>query len=405
MPLLNTLLELHFPPTLNQPLLMLNQEALADLVYGGRLTGPHWKQLANTFLAKGDAASDIQKELIYQVYGMGDAAPPAWKQLADYQRGRVWPNTLPALPHEQGQPFQTVISRAAQTDWLGEQGKMEYVSDYYSHGGYEMPPDQKKLPVKRPLAAELDEMAAKRDISWKRNADGLVLIRNNRWYRDDGLEVPQPLLRRWFALLLQSRQQEAAAQAATPPMPQTAEERMAAIKQTWDWAAEVSSTLTPWQIHNGLTLFQPEEKDLMPQNDASAAKLFEPIKHQKQLGKMPPEFDFFVYMTRQPPFSDATSLSKYFSHTVHLYGGLDDVGRAALLAGRLPASALSPSQVMEAVPLLPLLPQVLQNYPPEAVLLRLPCLPSDATRIEFGTAATSGLEIVPPPPDAPQNAP
>ena len=180
-------------------------------------------------------------------------------------------------------------------------------------------------------------------------------------------------------------------------MPQTAEERAGAIKQTWDWAAEVSGTLTPWQIHNGLSLFQPEEKDLAPQNDASAAKLFEPIKHQKQLGKMPPDFDPFVYMTRQPPFEDATSLSKYFSHTVHLYGSLDDAARTALLAGRLPASALSPSQLTEAVPLLPLLPQTVQNYPPDAVLLRLPCPPSDAARIGFGAVGTTGLEIVTPP--------
>ena len=226
-PLLNTLLELQLPPylRLSQSLLMLDQSRLADFVYGGSLAGPHWKQLANTFLAKGDAASDIQKEMIYQVYGMGDAAPLAWKQLADYQRGRVWPNTLPKLPPDYGHPFQIGISRAAQTDWLGERGGMEYVCDYYSKGGSTMPPEQRKQPLRRPLAAELDELAAKRDISWKRTADGLVLIRNNRWYRDDDLEVPQPLLRRWFGLLLQARQQEAAAQAATPAVPQTPEER------------------------------------------------------------------------------------------------------------------------------------------------------------------------------------
>ena len=122
-PLLNIPLELQLPPylRLSESLLMLDQSRLADFVYGGSLAGPHWKQLANTFLAKGDAASDIQKEMIYQVYGMGDAAPLAWKQLADYQRGRVWPNTLPKLPPDHGHPFQIGISRAAQTDWLGEQ--------------------------------------------------------------------------------------------------------------------------------------------------------------------------------------------------------------------------------------------------------------------------------------------
>ena len=120
---------------------------------------------------------------------------------------------------------------------------------------------------------------------------------------------------------------------------------------------------------------------------------------------MPPDFDFLMYITRQPPFNDATSLPKYFSHTVHFYGSLDDAGRTALLGAGLSASTLSPSQLTEAVPLLPLLPQAVQNYPPDAVLLRLPCPPSDAARIGFGAVGTTGLEIVTPPPDAPQNAP
>ena len=69
---------------------------------------------------------------------------------------------------------QLQISRAARTDWLGEQGHMEYVSDYYSHGGYAMPAEQKKLPVKRPLATELNEIAARHDVSWTKDADGIV---------------------------------------------------------------------------------------------------------------------------------------------------------------------------------------------------------------------------------------
>ena len=228
-----------------------------------------------------------QVPLARAVERMGASAPDEWKRLAVYQRGRVWPNTLPKLPPEDHSFYHPAVSRAAQTDWLGEQGKMEYVCDYYSHGGYSMLEAQRKLPVKRPLAVELDEMAAKRDISWKKNADGIYLVRNNRWYRDDNLEVPEPLLRRWFGALLQTRRQEAApampqagsqgaSQAAPLAAPQAAppspEERIAAWKQRLDWAAEVFSTLTPWQMRNGLALFQPEEKDLAPQNDTTAGQ-------------------------------------------------------------------------------------------------------------------------------------
>ncbi len=417
-PSLNTSLQLNLPQLLSLPVLMLDQSRLADFVYGGGMTGPHWKQLANRFLAKGDAALDIQKELIYEVYGMGQAAPPEWRQLADYQRGRVWPNTLPKLPRDDGRPQPIVISRAAQTDWLGEQGHMEYVSDYYcdyhcdslSRSGYEMPPEQRKLPLRRPLATELDEMAAKRDVSWERDADGIVLVRNNRWYRDDSLEVPQPLLRRWFARLLQARRQEAAAQAAVPVVPQTPEERMAAMKQDCDWAAEVSGALTPWQIRNGLALFQPEEKDLAPQNDATEAKLFEKLKHrvpQPGGAMLPPGFDEFTLTTRMPPFSMTVLTLKGYPHTINLYGSLDDMGRAALLAGRLPVSALTPAQLAEAASLLPLLPQAMQTFPADSVLLSLPPAGGATDRILLGAMLpTAGLKLVtpqgnPPPPSGP----
>ena len=391
-------LDLSTPPTVNTMPLLADQKGLAQVVYGGADMPPSWKRQIAELCQTGTSLPPFLQMQVYQVYGMGDAAPLAWKQLADYQRGRVWPNTLPKLPRDNGVVPLIVVSRAAQTDWLGERSGMEYVCDYYSKGGYSMPPEQRKQPLRRPLATELDEMAAKRDVSWKRTADGLVLIRNNRWYRDDDLEVPQPLLRRWFGLLLQARQQEAAAQAATTAVPQTPEERAGVIKQTWDWAAEVSSMLTPWHIFNGLTLFQPEERGLAAQNDASAAKLFEPLKHRPlQPGEaMLPGFDPFAAATRQAPFWGATDLLKSFSHTVHLYGNLDDAGRTALLEGRLPASALNEAQLAQAASLTPTLPQALQNSPPESVLLGLVRRWTSSDRVSFGATPPMDLSVVTP---------
>ncbi len=405
-PSLRMPLLLGVPMTVEQVPLMLDETQLADIVYGGALTGAHWKQRANMLRQKGEPLMPEEKRLMYEVYGMGDAAPPEWKQLAAYQRGRVWPNLLPKLPPDDSLLREIVISRAAQTDWLGEQGKMEYVSDYYSHGGYSMPPEQRKLPVKRPLATELDEMAAKRDVSWKQTADGVYLIRSNRWYRDDGLEVPQPLLRRWFALLLQARQQEISAQATTAPVPQTLEEKADVIKQTWDWAAEASSALTPWQIHNGLSLFQPEERGLAPQNDSTVVKLNEKYKHRGPMrGETgPANIDPYILTIRRPPLAGMADLLNLHSHTVHLYANLDDAGRTSLLAGHLPVFALNTAQLTEAVSLVPLLPQALQNFSPDVVSLGLVSLWDPTSHIFFGNSGAVHLQVVTPQSDAPEAA-
>ena len=378
-PSVSTTLELHVPLVQSAPTLMLNQAALVKTV---------------------------QK--------MGEAAPEEWKRLAAYQLGRVWPNILPTVQPEDPSIWHPSISRAAQTDWLGEKGHMEYVSDYYSHGGYTMPEAQRKLPVKRPLATELDEMAVRRDVSWKKDTAGIYLIRNNRWYRDDDLEVPQPQLRRWFMALLQSRMQEIAARSSVPAtgqavfqtIPQSSEERIAALKQNWDWAAEMFSTLTPWQIRNGLSLFQPEEKDLAALNDASAAKLDEKLKHYFPQGVVLSGSDPFAEATRMPPFHLAVSMLKGFPHTAQFYGSLDDTGRTALLKGTLPASALSPVQIAQAVSLQPLLLQAMQNYPPDTVLLGLVSGESVSNRVVFGSLMSPmRLKAATPAPVASQNTP
>ena len=372
-PSVGSALDMTVPMTASAPLLMLNQTPLADAV---------------------------EK--------MGIAAPDEWKRLAAYQRGRVWPNTLPKLPPEDNSIERPMVSRAGQMDWLGEQGHMEYVCDYYSHGGYSMPDDQKKLPVKRPPATELDEMAVKRDVSWTKDANGTYLVRNNRWYRDDDLEVPEPLLRRWFGALLQVRRQEASRQQEAAPQAQLPKDRMAALRQTWDWAAEVYSTLTPWQMRNGLALFQPEEKDQAALNDATEAKLYDKLKHYvPQPGEtVAVGYNAFSEATRRPPFYGAVTMLKGFPHTAQFYGSLDDTGRTALLEGRLPVSALSTPQFAQAISLQPFLPQAMQSFPVNSVFLGLLSRSPLSSRVIFGQIPRMRLEIsTPPPTPTPQSAP
>ena len=71
------------------------------------------------------------------------------------------------------------------------------------------------------------------------------------------------------------------------------------------------------------------------------------------------------------PFWWAVNTLKGFPHTARLYGSLDDKGRTAFLEGRLSASSLNASQRTQAASLQPLLPQAMQGFPADSVLLRL----------------------------------
>lgn len=405
----------------SEPVLELDQTRLADEVYGRSDATPGFKREVERLRKMDDVGPVSWKYLAYTAYGMGSDAPPEWKQLAAYQRSRVWPNILPKLPPEDHSAWHPTISRAAQTDWLGERGHMEYVCDYYSHGGYAMPEDQKKQPVRRPLAAELDEMAARRDVSWVKDTDGIYLVRDNRWYRNDNLEVPQPLLRRWFGALLQTRREEIARQqvAAASPKPagpgpgyddgppQPPAERMAALKRNWDWAAEVCGALTPWQMRNGLAMFQPEEKDLAPFNDATEAKLDEKLKHHvTQPGEVwPLGFDLFAEVTRMPPFSRAVDRLKGYPHTVQLYSSFDDAGRTALLEYRFSASSLSASQLAQASSLQPFLLQAMRSFPVASVIVGLGPGSRAASHVTFMDVPPLDVEVFAPPQAAPPSVP
>ena len=284
------------------------------------------------------------------------------------------------------------------------------------------PTSRRKRPVTSPAGdgIERDRRPARRQLVEGRE-DGVYLVRNNRWYRDDGLEAPQPLLRRWFGLLLQARRQAAAQaeklqaaapsvpqpfpQAAPPVTPQSPEERTATMKQTWDWAAEVFGALTPWQVYNGLALFQPEERDLAdPKRRLGKARQGaeglspRPASGRAALGSSRLTLRSRRSAARSPP-------SKGCRIRCSCTPSLDDARRTALLEGRLPASALSPSQLAQAVSLQPLLPQALQNLPAASVFLGLLPRWGNSHRVTFGDFPSMGLEVATPPTPAPPSVP
>lgn len=251
---------------------------------------------------------------------MGKDAPAAWRQLAAYQESRVWPNDLPVITtHEFPPPC-----RSDSLQWLGDQANIEFVSDYYSKPCRLLTAEDKQHPLTEPVASALNRLAVEQDLSWKQRPGNIYLVRNNRWYRDDALEVPDSLLRDWLAQLMPAgsmpMQNKTTADSSSPD----------AIKSHMDLAAQIVSLLSPWQIAYGLEYLTV---DLISSDPVSGEK--------KTLTIFP-----FVLL--------ADSVLREYD-TARLYADLNDSARRTLVDGRLPLAALNPSQLSQAQFLLPAL--------------------------------------------------
>ena len=267
--------------------------------------------------------------LLKRVQQMGKDAPVAWKELAVYQQSRVWPNALPPLTLQTNQ--RPDGEHASVWEELAQEHDMEFVADYYSRPGevkFPLSSSSQPLPKppSRPLPEELNKQALALDQSWKQTRDGVYLFRNNRWYRDDLLEVPAPLLRRWT-------EQYARAWLKELPIsidPKLSDEGKAVkARRLLDWRAEVVTTLTPWQIFSGL---KHAAVPYVEQQNATG-KTLDPV--WKQL---------FIHRTDDFVFT---------YHTDQFYAGLNADQRTDLLAGRLDAATLTAEQQQQALYLQP----------------------------------------------------
>lgn len=176
--------------------------------------------------------------LVEIVKRKGRDAPFNWQMLAEYQKKRVWDNKKVVLD----QYHFPAIRRADTLEWLARKSDVEFVADYHTQPCRLMSNEERNSPVKRPLDEELNRMAMTTDSSWKSNEQKIYLVRNNRWYRDDYLEVPGDLTRKWLG---QIRTQAAMNKAGSA----ISQER---IKARIEWEADVVSNLHPWQAAYGL---------------------------------------------------------------------------------------------------------------------------------------------------------
>lgn len=283
-----------------------------------------------------------QDRLADEVDRLGRAAPLPWRQLAAYQKSRVWENDRPA-------DFQKTPAKPRNSETLrllADRSGIEFVADYYSLPSRLMTPEeQDRGPLKQPLKDEMDLRAAAQDTSWKQQTNNLYLFRSNRWYRDDYLEVPDALLKRWLAQRTPLRPMNGGGAFAAAGDRSAASGARERIKKQMDWEAEAVTALTPWQVANGLRWFVPEER------------------HETTEDKRPRRaFCPFVF--------EAQRLVRQYQ-TARFYASLSPAARAALIENRLPLGSLSMAQRQQAMYLRPVLALLAEGKKPDSLLLGL----------------------------------
>ncbi len=294
---------------------------------------------------------------------LGDQAPEIWKPLAEYQQQQVWPND-PSQVHidPQSRPTNQSPPRWPEVlNWLADKAGVEFVSDYYSVPGESLSQAEKTKKLIRPLKRELDFQATQEDMSWKQRTDGLYLFRDNRWYRDDRLEVPNKTLQELLTILK-------SAETLSQPTP-TTEPAVPAdpLGTQVDLADAIVSRLTPWQIANGLPNYTIEPSRKSVKVGSAPAKL-----HKAVMTKGGKTVTFFVPVTTSTaqPFNQIANIIFDDYHTYLFHSGLTQEQAEALLGNGLPVSALNGTQAQQAAYLLPDLQVTFENQPQTLLSLR-----------------------------------
>lgn len=224
--------------------------------------------------------------------------------LLQYQKKTVWQtDNLPKPDREDYRGrLPDVLSHYAQ------ETKEEYIADYYSLPYRPLTQAEWKKKIPDP-DKELRSVAANYDISFRRTK-GLVLIRHNRWYRNDALEASTDVVTRLEKMT-----------AAPLKAPETFGRSAARIYPSLEIAAQMTNEAPLYQIANSL-YYGVSEKSMPAPELQTEMSLFK--------------------SRSQPLLQIANSAFMYYP-VVRLYALLSHEERIAVLTVGLPISALSPT--------------------------------------------------------------
>ena len=256
----------------------------------------------------------------------GGKVPLAWQKLVAYQKKTVWQNeapqnklpTSPVVTRNIGGKSMVVYSGTPVPprfpDTLAHVASAfdaEYLSDYYSLPSRPLTEAERTRKAEQPLSEELNQLAKIYDVSWKKATNGVLLVRHNRWYRNDLLEVPPAVIKRLTLVEKSST------------LPSGTDPEVAQLYQRMCVACAAQQELTPWQSANGLFHYI-DEKRLPP-----PAKQDDPSE---------------LLHSDCQPFSDTSEWLMWANHLCDFFGSLSKTDRVRLLTDGIPLAALSPAE-------------------------------------------------------------
>ncbi len=150
------------------------------------------------------------------------------------------------------------VLRTDKLEWLAKVADMQYISDYYSLPGIPVLGKDRLTYLPHPLNVELNQMAAVNQSSWTKDADGIILVRDNMWYREDRLQPERRKLNTMWAMVHSAEAKIKTANGL---------QRVEIIKEKLELALEdyIFKHFTPLQIEDSLQFYLLE-----PGNDGYA---------------------------------------------------------------------------------------------------------------------------------------
>ena len=230
--------------------------------------------------------------------------PKAWVTLIEYQNQTFWNKSL-----SKTKVAERVTPRLSDVvDLMAKKTGSDFITDDYSLPQRPLDTGEKGYKWSNPINEELDKIAAQYDVSW-RTDDKVILIRNNRWYRDDRLEVTDPLITRLSKIAEYTK-----GNFSVPLSPENLQ--VYGIMQQSSFAAENFSL---WQLANGLYFYTDENRvpALQEQNEKTLKD------------------------SNCQPFSDIAQIAFVYNKTCLFYAGLTSQQRLLLLSVGVPFASLT----------------------------------------------------------------
>ncbi len=199
--------------------------------------------------------------------------PEVFKELGSFPKSVFKDNLVKFQLTEQELASSSIPKRRTdKLEWFAKAGGLQYISDYYNEPAAPFLGIDRPKTLPKPLEYELNEMAVHNGCSWQKQSSGIVLVRDNKWFREDGFQVPQAVIAAMWQMVH-------AAEAANKQVDNPDQTALIRAKLQLDLEAYAYQHLNTFQLIDGLMFYvlEPAKDGYTAPNPAYPFRPFESI--------------------------------------------------------------------------------------------------------------------------------